>query len=804
MEVSNDIGLGLLNKSLSSAVTSLPTQVHAHEHGDEPCLISSSSISGTDCAESSLNSNASRTLERAVRGTSLLSLPLHARGNRQVCEVCVARDPLEFLLVSSTLKLDASLALLAVRGGLPMWYLPDELWEDVKFVIKMVTLDAECLSICRLYGSGKEADLTRIGMAAARRDPQAAIFLARANSALRFLTKDRAFVRACVYQEYDNWMAEKEFELCYFSTDHCHALSSTCLKYADDELKCDPDFLLELVARSPHTIVDAHRSIRDNADVMLKAVTHCYQLFDLVSPALKNDEGFMWEVVRLHPVLLPHAPETLRQSADFCREYYVSLPAGVPAGDVMAFFTPESMHSLETAEVASFVEHAATMKGNSNDETYILERLQEEVRGRDEEGPYAKTIEMSNSRLLDLVDDSLDDTFASLDSCMDGHAKKLCILSHASEALRDSETFMVRALRVTSASVVYASARLLQSRDFLLKAFEETRHIISICPTEYLAEEEFVRAMLVLQPSLLFYVAKRLKGKASFITPILAEIYQKAGKAADVFLFISELPSRILTTQALAEMVFANGNDKQVMLILEHSENRDFALKVLSVHGDVCWGFVNSTLRRDEAFVLSAITANKNIYFRLGAYYAGSEKIVKAYLQGGGDLCYVRGCYMVNREAAFKHVKESWENYRCFAQFFEDDEQLLIAAVRQHPSAVGYAPQSMQADPLVMRRVCAANPDCTAQVTEILRHEAAMQSGGGGGGGVGVGDDEERLERLSTHSSRTPLRDYQSYPLQWRLEEGASNELFGCRRLLVEISSLKEPNIGDAFDRTRE
>lgn len=187
--------------------------------------------------------------------------------DREFLKKVVAIDGGALERAPENLKYDRELLLIAAANDKDLWFkikLPEELRTDVEFMLQLVSVNGKLLNEWRFTGFEPfTEDEKKLILAAAKND-----YTACNNS-------------------YIKWKFQYNTEL--------------------------KDFALELVAINGRILQYLGNGMRNDEDIVLKAIEYTYRPFEFASIRLKNNEKFLLRAMEINACCLAYAPKSMRE-----------------------------------------------------------------------------------------------------------------------------------------------------------------------------------------------------------------------------------------------------------------------------------------------------------------------------------------------------------------------------------------------------------------------------------------------------------------------------------------------------------
>lgn len=314
-------------------------------------------------------------------------------------------------------------------------------------------------------------------------------------------------------------------------------------RHADEELRADDEFVMELLQIHVTVLEHSSVSLRANRDFMLAAIEFSASALVHAYECLRLEPKFNLDALRCNAASIAHVASQHWADPEFVLEAISAI-----GPHVLGFASPVLCANR------TFVLKAVALKGNSlryaaaeirGDEEVVSVAVQQNVSALEQAAPELRgdramvllAVQRDGSALQyasSVLRADEDLVLAAVDA--DGDA-----LAHATPKLRSSREFILKAARVDGSSFAhadpklrcdpgfvlevvakqahslqYAAANLLEDRDFLLDAVAKNAFALSYVPAEKRASHSFVLAAVKRNHSAIKFAPATLQADPSF------------------------------------------------------------------------------------------------------------------------------------------------------------------------------------------------------------------------------------------------------------------------------------------------
>ena len=470
---------------------------------------------------------------------------------------------------------------------------------------------------------------------------------------------------------------------------------SFCIRYASDRLKNDNDFMIKAIKEEGLNIEYASDTLRDDEEFILKAAEVDDIILVYASDRLKDNKEFMLELNEIDGRNLAYASDRLKADRDFI---FSAAECNMWA---LAFAIDELKDDkefvLQIVEKNSWtIKHASDRLKNDKDvvlkaienDAWFLVYARNELRNNRE---FLLEAINQNSECLLFADDGLKkEILANLDKN-----------DSFDEEQKDNADYMLKLIKKDYFNIKYASDRLKNDIDFILKAIkssDEGFKCLAFATDELKANKEFILKIYKKVGNYTFALASEtLKCDKDFILKLLKYNY------LDFAYVCYELRSdREFMQNAISE----NGETIE-FASYELRNDEEFILQAIEKN-HLCFVYASDRLKNDKEFMLKAIDKNYMVIEHAKNIFRDDKDVILAALERdnfGLSLSHASDRLRNDKEFMLKVADVNIKALKFLSDRLKNDSDFILKAFEKDNRSLEYASSELKANKEFMAEI---------------------------------------------------------------------------------------------------
>ena len=470
---------------------------------------------------------------------------------------------------------------------------------------------------------------------------------------------------------------------------------SFCIRYASDRLKNDNDFMIKAIKEEGLNIEYASDTLRDNEEFILKAAEVDDIILVYASDRLKDNKEFMLELNEIDGRNLAYASDRLKSDRDFI------FSASECSMWALAFATDELKDDkefvLQIVEKNSWtIKHASDRLKNDKDvvlkaienDAWFLVYARNELRNNRE---FLLEAINQNSECLLFADDGLKkEILANLDKN-----------DSFDEEQKDNADYMLKLIKKDYFNIKYASDRLKNDSDFILKAInssDEGFKCLAFATDELKANKEFILKIYKKVGNYTFALASEtLKCDKDYILKLLKYNY------LDFAYVCYELRSdREFMQNAISE----NGETIE-FASYELRNDEEFILQAIEKN-HLCFVYASDRFKNDKEFMLKAIDKNYMVIEHAKNMFRDDKDVILAALEQdnfGLSLSHASDRLRNDKEFMLKVADVNIKALKFLSDRLKNDSDFILKAFEKDNRSLEYASSELKANKEFMAEI---------------------------------------------------------------------------------------------------
>ena len=470
---------------------------------------------------------------------------------------------------------------------------------------------------------------------------------------------------------------------------------SFCIRYASDRLKNDNDFMIKAIKEEGLNIEYASDTLRDNEEFILKAAEVDDIILVYASDRLKDNKEFMLELNEIDGRNLAYASDRLKADRDFI------LSAAECSMWALAFATDELKDDkefvLQIVEKNSWtIKHASDRL--KNDKDVVLKAIENDAwflvyarNGLRNNREFLLEAINQNSECLLFADDGLKkEILANLDKN-----------NSFDEEQKDNADYMLKLIKKDYFNIKYASDRLKNDSDFILKAIkssDEGFKCLAFATDELKANKEFILKIYKKVGNYTFALASEtLKCDKDYILKLLKYNY------LDFAYVCYELRSdREFMQNAISE----NGETIE-FASYELRNDEEFILQAIEKN-HLCFVYASDRLKNDKEFMLKAIDKNYMVIEHAKNMFRDDKDVILAALERdnfGLSLSHASDRLRNDKEFMLKVADVNIKALKFLSDRLKNDSDFILKAFEKDNRSLEYASSELKANKEFMAEI---------------------------------------------------------------------------------------------------
>lgn len=445
-------------------------------------------------------------------------------------------------------------------------------------------------------------------------------------------------------------------------------LQNGLLIEAFPELQNNPKVAMAAVKQNPRAVQFLSESLRSDPKFMMIAMEVDSEVIQYASEKLLKDQAFGLKLVSEYPLALEHLDDTLRNNAEIVQ---TAIQKDRRATQYMGQYVRVKEDTLEVSEHT----FARSWRNDEEDAFKFLKNNRPE---------FLKQLSSSDVPGI-LKENPGFEVFLK-----DGKAAEAAVkedglhLQHFKE-FQENPAIVLRAIAQNPKAAQFANHELLESAEFMLSAIKINPALSRYLGPKLRDNEQFAEELVAASPLSLEDLSPRLKNSASIVKAAIAKD-KNARHYAGPGIEVGPAPNYEVTEQplgaspsGLSQFLSAVGSlvrDESVITREQVSQYREGAIK---------------------QFVEQPSLLKEERYEELRKDF----KTAKALVEKNGLL--------------LEHLPE-----------FQDDADLVLSAIKNHPDAAKFASPRLKDDPNFMRRAAEINKKSLEHMGSALRNDEAF------------------------------------------------------------------------------
>jgi len=266
-------------------------------------------------------------------------------------------------------------------------------------------------------------------------------------------------------------------------------------EYVDDELKNDKSFVMEIVKINGNLLEYVSKSLKDDKDVVMEAVKHSDYALCYASERLRDDEDVVRESLKHAQTALLFANRRFRENYDIVMEAVKNYGFAIQYADDK--FKDDKGIVLEAVK---HVQNCRFYDANS----YVLNNVSDRL--RDDEDIIKEALKYEKNHAMWYASEKLKDDENIVKEALkyDGNN----ILCNVSDRLKDCKSIVMEVVKKNKGGLLHASARLRDDKDVVLEAVKSNGMSILYASERLKSDMEIINEALKQSGKSLMYLGK--------------------------------------------------------------------------------------------------------------------------------------------------------------------------------------------------------------------------------------------------------------------------------------------------------
>lgn len=463
---------------------------------------------------------------------------------------------------------------------------------------------------------------------------------------------------------------------------------SFCIRYASDRLKNDNDFMIKAIKEEGLNIEYASDTLRDNEEFILKAAEVDDIILVYASDRLKDNKEFMLELNEIDGRNLAYASDRLKADKDFI------FSAAECSMWALAFATDELKDDkefvLQIVEKNSWtIKHASDRL--KNDKDVVLKAIENDAWFL----VYARN-ELRNNRefLLEAINQNSECLLFADDGLKKGILANLDKNDSFDEEQKDNADYMLKLIKKDYFNIKYASDRLKNDSDFILKAInssDEGFKCLAFATDELKANKEFILKIYKKIGNYTFALAsEKLKCDKDFILKLLKFNY----------LDFAYVDYELRADREFMQNAISENGETIEFANYELRNNKEFMLQAIEMN-HICFVYASDRLKNDKEFMLQAIDKNYMVIEYAKNIFRDDKEVVLACLEQdnyGLSLSHASDRLRNDKEFMLQVVDVNVKALKYLSDRLKNDSDFILNAFDKDNRSIEYASNELKAN----------------------------------------------------------------------------------------------------------